>query len=115
MSAAQAFAELQDVLRAVPGVRVTADMAEKVSPPFLVVTPPKLSYDAYRPSPTDATFQVPLVVANDERSAERLLDLLPAVEQVIYDSESAALTDAVGGSWGNPPLPCLLLTIEVAV
>lgn len=115
MSAAAAFRELQAVLVTVPGVRVTADMAEKVSPPFLVVTPPKLTYDAYRPSPTEASFQVPLVVDADERSAERLLDLLPAVEQVVYDSESAALTDAVAGSWGNPPLPCLLLTIEVAV
>lgn len=115
MSAAEAFAELQTVLKTVPGVRVTADMAERVSPPFLVVSPPKLIYDAYRSSPTEATFQVPLVVAADERSAERLLDLLPLVEQVIYDSESAALTDAHAGSWGNPPLPCFLLTIEVAV
>lgn len=115
MSAADAFNELQLVLAGVSGVRVTADMAAKVDPPFLVVTPPKLTYDAYRPSPTEASFRVPLVVAGDERAAERLLDLLPAVEQVIYDSESAALTDAVAGSWGNPPLPCLLLTIEVAV
>lgn len=115
MSAADAFRELQAVLKAVPGVRVTADMAAKLDPPFLVVSPPKLTYDAYRSTPTEATFQVPLVVAGDERAAERLLDLLPAVEQVIYDSESAVLTDAVAGSWGNPSLPCFLLTIEVAV
>lgn len=115
MSAADAYAEVQLVLKGVPGVRVTVDMAEKVSPPFLVVTPPKLTYDAYRPSPTEALFQVPLVVEQDERATERLLALLPLVEQAIYDSESAALTGADAGSWGNPPLPCLLLTIEVAV
>lgn len=115
MSAAAAFAELQDILKTVPGVRMTADTAAKADPPFLAVSPPKLGYDAYSPSPTSATFQVPLVVAGDDRAAERLLDLLPAVEQVVYDSASAVLTGAVAGSWGNPPLPCLLLTIEVAV
>lgn len=115
MSAAQALADLVAVLSTVPGVRVTTDVAAKLAPPFLAVSPPKLTYDVYGPGPDSASFSVALVVAGDERAAQRLLDLLPVVEQVVYDSDSAALTGADAGSWGTPPLPCYLLTIEVGV
>jgi hypothetical protein len=53
-------------------------------------------------------------VVADDRTNDQLLDLLPLVEQAIYDSEDAALTAAESGSWGSPPLPCYLLTIEVS-
>ena len=98
------------------GIRVSTDMGRSADVPCLIVTLPTLTYDAYFPGPTSASFRLPLVVSADDRTGEQLLDLLPAVEQAIYDSEDAAMTGpAEPGSWGSPPLPAYLLTIEVSV
>lgn len=102
-------------LRQVHGVRVVLDIGQAVDPPALVLVPPTLAYEVYGPNPNAATFQVPLVVHSDDRSIETLERLLPLVEQAVYDSADAALTGASPGNWGTPPLPCYLLTIEVAV
>jgi hypothetical protein len=116
MSVQAAFDSLMATLRTTR-IRVLPDVGQAVdSPPALVVPPPTLSYDVYSPEPTGASFKVALVVAQDERAAERLFALLPAVVQAIYDSEDAAVAaDVEPGSWGSPPLPCYLLTIEVSV
>lgn len=101
---------------ALSGVRVSTDMGRSADVPCLIVTLPTLTYDVYAPGPTSASFKVPLVVSADDRTGEQLLSLLPDVEQAIYDSEDAALAaPSEPGSWGTPPLPCYLLTIEVAV
>lgn len=115
MSAAQARVSLTELLRTVEGVRVVSDVGQTVDPPALVIVPPTLTYDAYFPGPTDASFQVPLVVAADDRAIENLERLLPLVEQAVHGSTNAALTGAEPGNWGTPPLPCYLLTIEVTV
>lgn len=115
MGAAEARASLIATLSTV-GVGVVTDVGQSViDPPALVIVPPTLTYDAYCPGPTAATFQVPLIVRQDEGSVEALEVLLPAVEQAVHESQDAALTRAEPGSWGSPPLPCFLLTIEVAV
>lgn len=100
---------------ATSGLRVSTDMGRSADAPCLVVTLPSLAYDVYGPAPTEATFKVPLIVSSDDRTGDQLLTLLPAVQQVIHDSEDAVLTGAEPGSWGTPPLPCYLLTIEVSV
>ena len=114
MSALEARRRLYDTL-ASTGIRVTADIGQSPDTPCLIVTLPSLTYDAYVPGPTEATFHVPLVVSNDDRTGDQLLTLLPVVEQAIHDSDDAALTGAEPGNWGTPPLPCFLLTIEVSV
>lgn len=114
MSVAAARAVVEAALRTVKDVRVVLDMGQAVDPPALVLVPPTLTYDVYGPGPDAASFQVPLVVAGDDRAIETLERLLPLVEQAIYDSD-AALTGAQPGNWGSPPLPCYLLTIEVSV
>lgn len=96
------------------GIRVSLDPGRSADAPILVVVAPALVYDVYDAQPSAATFHVPLVVPSDDRTNDQLLDLLPSVEQAIYDSEDAALTAAEPGSWGSPPLPCYLLTIEVS-
>jgi hypothetical protein len=96
------------------GIRVSLDPGRSADAPILIVTAPDLAYEGYDATPTSATFRVPLVVVADDRTNDQLLDLLPLVEQAIYDSEDAALTAAESGSWGSPPLPCYLLTIEVS-
>ena len=115
MSAATMRASLEATLRTVEGVRVVLDMGQAVDPPALVLVPPTLTYDAYFPGPTEGSFRVPLVVAGDDRAIEALERLLPLVEQAVHASEDAALTGAEPGTWGSPPLPCYLLTIEVSV
>ena len=113
MNVAEARRRLADTL-ADSGIRVSLDPGRSADAPILIVTTPDLIYDAYYAEPTAATFKVPLVVVADDRTSDQLLDLLPLVEQAIYDSEDAALTAAESGSWGSPPLPCYLLTIEVS-
>lgn len=101
---------------ATSGIRVSTDVGRSADAPCLIVTLPTLTYDVYASSPTTASFRIPLVVAADDRTGEQLLTLLPDVERAIYDSEDAAMTGpAEPGSWGSPPLPCYLLTIEVAI
>lgn len=116
MSAVLAARErLAEALR-LSGIRVNTDMGRSPDVPCLIVTLPTLTYDAYYSGPTNATFQIPLVVSADDRTGEQLLGLLPDVEQALHESEDIALTGpAEPGSWGTPPLPCYLLTIEVSV
>lgn len=97
------------------GIRVSTDMGRSADVPCLIVTLPTLTYDVYSPEPSEASFKVPLVVAADDRTGEQLLTLLPVVQQVIHESDDAALTGAEPGQWGTPPLPAYLLTIEVSV
>lgn len=115
MSARTARLSLIATLSTVDGLRVLVDPGQTVDPPAVVIVPPTLTYDVYGPGPSEAKFEVPLVVPGDDRAVESLEALLPAIQQAIYDSEDAALTDAQSGHWGNPPLPCYLLTIEVSV
>jgi hypothetical protein len=115
VSVLAARARLTEALAA-SGIRVITDVGRSPDAPCLIVPLPTLTYDAYAPGPTDASFRVPLIVAADDRTDEQLLTLLPLVEQAVYDSEDAAMTGpAEPGSWGTPPLPCYLLTIEVSV
>ena len=98
------------------GVRVITDIGRSPDTPCLMLPLPTLTYDVYASGPTTASFRVGLVVPADDRTGELLFELLPAVEQAVYDSEDAAMTGpAEPGSWGTPPLPCYLLTIEVSV
>jgi hypothetical protein len=115
VTAADAFTRLVTTLRGVAGVRVYVDVAQSVDPPAMVVPPPTLTFDVYGPQPTEATFKVPLIVRGDSQETDDLLALLPVVAQAVHDSDDAALTAAEPGSWGSPPLPCYLLTIEVSV
>ena len=115
MSVLAARARLAEAL-ATSGVRVITDFGRSPDTPCLMIQLPTLTYDVYAPGPTDASFRVALVVTADDRTGEQLLELLPRVEQAVYDSEDAAMTGpAEPGSWGTPPLPCYLLTIEVSV
>ena len=115
MSVLEARDRLVETLR-LSGVRVLLDVGRSPDTPCLMVPLPTLTYDAYFAGPTTASFRVPLVVEAEDRTNEHLLTLLPAVEQAIYDSEDAAMAGpAEPGSWGTPPLPCYLLTIEVSV
>lgn len=111
----EARARLAETLRG-SGIRVSADIGLSPDPPCLIVTLPTLTYDVYFSGPTSASFRIPLVVSADDRIGEQLLSLLPLVDQVIYDSGDASYAaPAEPGSWGSPPLPCYLLTIEVSV
>jgi len=101
---------------ATSGVRVITDIGRSPDVPCLMIPLPTLNYDVYAPGPTTASFRVGLAVSADDRTGEQLFELLTAVEQAVYDSEDAAMTGpAEPGSWGTPPLPCYLLTIEVSV
>jgi hypothetical protein len=98
------------------GIRVLLDVGRSPDTPCLMVPLPTLTYDAYFAGPTTASFRVPLVVQAEDHTNEQLLTLLPAVEQAVHDSDDAAMAGpAEPGSWGTPPLPCYLLTIEVSV
>lgn len=115
MSVSEARDRLIEALEA-SGLRVLKDVGRSPDTPCLMVPLPSLTYDVYAPGPTTASFRVPLVVAADDRTGEQLLELLPLVEQAVHDSHDAAMTGpAEPGSWGTPPLPCYLLTIEVSV
>ena len=101
---------------AASGVRVLLDFGRSPDTPCLVIPLPTLTYDAFYSGPTNATFRVGLVVEAEDRTGEKLFELLPAVEQALDDAGDIALTGpAEPGSWGTPPLPCYLLTIEVSV
>jgi hypothetical protein len=115
MSVIDARNRLAEAL-ALSGVRVITDIGRSPDTPCLMLPLPTLTYDSFYSGPTEASFRVGLVVSADDRTGEQLLTLLPAVEQALNEVEDIALTGpAEPGSWGTPPLPCYLLTIEVSV
>lgn len=113
----QAIDRLYAALEGVPGLRVARGVGMRLDPPGALVAPPTLSWGSYAVDPTDATFVVPVVVAQTERALSELLVWTPLVVAAISEVENAAVRTAEPGTWaaGGADLPAYLVTVEVGL
>lgn len=98
------------------GIR-RAELGANVDPPAVVLGPPQLTWDAYVSVPTSARLVVYLSVALDDRSMDKLLDLLPLVTEAIESVKDCVVTLATPTAYtaGNSDLPAYEITVEVAL
>lgn len=112
-----AIDRLYTALGTVPGLRVARGVGVRLDPPAALVAPPQLAWNGYGSDPTDATFTVPVVVAQTERALAELMKWTPLVVEAISGVENAAVRTANPGTWasGGPDLPAYLIEVEVGL
>lgn len=111
----EAAERLTAALKTVPNLPVSSDPSKVVSPPAVVVSVPRLTFEAVCSEPTSLTFTVFLVVPLDAMTVDRLWDLISPVTQAIEDHADAVVTTADPGVYlaGTAELPCYALTVEM--
>lgn len=117
MTPAQASDMIAGALRRVD-MRVHVDPGALVIPPTVVLQPPSLTWNLAQLEPTEAVFELLLVVAQSDRSLDEIFRLLPLVVEALEDSDSTAVVrTAEPGTFlaGNTPLPCYRVRTEVAL
>lgn len=116
---ADAERALWDALSQVAGVHVQPDFGPAVDPPAVVLGPPALVWESGCLGPSSAQWRVYVVVTADEKSAQRLYELVPAVADALDGVRQAAVTRADPGRWpnstGTGDLPTYEITVEVAL
>lgn len=111
-----AIDDLAAAAATVASVRVHK-LGEDVTPPAVVVGPPRLSPLGGCPGPVSASFPVDVIVAADSGALERLWELVPAVWSAIEERTVAVVTAADPGTYlsGTTELPCYELTVECEI
>jgi hypothetical protein len=113
-----AIEALYAALGTVDGLRVVRGVGLRVDPPAVLVAPPRLVWNGFGPDPTDATFTVPVVVAQDDRAMSEVLKWGAVVWQALNDVENAAVRSADPGTWpagGGSELPAYLIDVEMGL
>lgn len=110
-------AALAAALGTVAGLSVYTDPGVSADPPAVLIGPPSLTWDGYVSAPTDARYELILMVAADERANERLWDLLPQVAAAVDTVQDAVVRSAEPGAWttGTTELPCYRITVETSL
>lgn len=121
MTVREAAEALETALEAVPKLQVYRDPGANVDPPAAVLGPPSLAWETYGDGtgvyPTSATFPVYVVTAADDRSLERLWELVPEVAAALESVADAVTPTADPGAYntGGVQLPCYEILAEVSL
>jgi hypothetical protein len=113
MTPLEAADQLFAALATVGGVPPFRGVGVTLAPPASAVSPPRLTRGAYGPDPTEATFQVAVVVARSMDAMDLLLRLEPLVVAAVYEHTQASVGDSSPGTWpsGGVDLPAYLIDV----
>lgn len=114
---ADTAALLNQALDAIVDLPTTTDPGANIQPPATVLGPPALRWEVGCVGPTSARFLVYIIVPSDDRSVERLWDLIEVVDEAIDTVPDAVVLEANPATYvvGTTPLPCYELVVEVAI
>lgn len=93
-------------------------LGASVTPPAVVVGPPRLEWSTNCAAASNATFSVFVIGALDDRAIEGLLDLAPLVAAAIEEGTPAVVLSADPGTYtsaGSGELPAYELTVEYPI
>jgi hypothetical protein len=102
-------------LGTVDGLRIYTDPGALVDPPSVIIGLPDLDYQVFSdPTPTDATLQLYLMVAADDRATDNLSALIDSVTDAVWTAAEFAVTRAIPGVYltSNVELPAYVLTVS---
>lgn len=111
----EAVDALYAALATVDGVRPYRGTGVRMDPPATIVGPPRLSRGRFNTAdPTEATFQVAVVVAWGEHAGDELMRLEQLVAAALYEHTGAAVGDSTPGTWnaGGVDLPAYLIDVS---
>lgn len=114
MSAAgDATADLEAAAGTVADVEVYP-LGAPITPPAVVIGPPRMEWSTSCPGPTAAFFTAFVVVALTDRALEQLYELAPAVAGAIEANTPGVVLRADPGTYnaGTGDLPAYALTVE---
>jgi hypothetical protein len=116
---AQASQRLAEAIMSLPGDRrVITTVASAVSPPAIVIGPPRLRWSDYGSSfsgqPTTAQWHVYLVVALNQYAIDELLADVAAITDIIERQTEAVVIGCGPGLYPSPqgPLPSYIIVVQ---
>lgn len=116
---AYASSRLADAIRTVPGARVVTTVAASVSPPAVVVGPPRLMWSDYGSlmcsgQPTTCQWNVYLVVALNQYAIDYLLNQVASITSAIEDLTPAVVLGCGPGFYPSPDgsMPAYIITVQ---
>lgn len=121
MTPAEALNQLYAALAAVPGVRLYRGAGVTIDPPASgcasAVGPPRLQRTGMGSEPTEATFQVAVIVPKNERAFADLMRWESVVAAAIDQLEDAVVRDSNSGVWpsGGVDLPAYVINVDWAL
>jgi len=97
--------------------RIYTDPGANIQTPAVVIGPPELDFQDYRPGayPTQARFKLYLIVDANARTLETLWDLVPEVSAIVDEYTDGVVTIAMPATFVAPTgeLPSYEITVEV--
>lgn len=98
------------------GLRVHR-VGDPLDPPAVLIEPPSLTWVRRGPAPSEATFRVAVVIAADDREAERATELALSVAALVDGLRGFVVRSAEPDrvKSGSTELPCFMINIEVAL
>jgi hypothetical protein len=119
MTIAQARDALNTALATVPSMNVLTKPGQQPTVfPAIYVAPPLLGFTNFSQSaPTDAEFQLYLILAANDYAIEKMDDVINDVVAAIWEIPNAVITKGIPGIYpsGSVDLPAYLLTCEVSL
>lgn len=117
---ARASQRLADAIKTVPmGLRVVTTVAAPITPPAVVVGPPRLNWRDYsfHGQPTTAQWNVYLVVSMNQYAIDTLLSLVSAVAQSVEQFTPGVVLGSGPGVYPSPsgPLPAYTILVQMEV
>jgi len=119
---AHASQRLAEVVAMVPGNnRVVTTVAAIVSPPAIVIGPPRLRWSDYGSSfsgvPTTAQWNVYLVVAQNQYAIDSLLNQVASITNMIERQTEGVVIGAGPGLYPSPSgaLPAYIIVVQMEV
>jgi hypothetical protein len=104
----------------VPGLRVSTSVSAPITPPAVVVGPPKLVWRGYGSSgnePTTGQWNVYLVVTMNQYASDALLALVGPVSAAIERFTPGVVISSAPGTYPSPTgaLPAHVITVQLEV
>jgi hypothetical protein len=114
---AAASQRLADAVSIVPDLRVVTSVAQSVSPPAVVIGPPRLSWFGYGipgGQPTSGQWNVYLVVSLNAYAIDVLLELVASIASAIERYTKGVVVGSGPGVYPSPngALPAYVITVQ---
>lgn len=113
---AAASRTIAEAVSTVPGLRVVTSVAAAVTPPAVVIGPPRLVWLGYPAGqgPLSGQWNVYIVVTLNAYAIDALLALVASVASAIEEHTTGVVMGSAPGTYPSPtgPLPAYIITVQ---
>jgi hypothetical protein len=117
---ADATQRLAAALIIIPGIRISTNIASPISPPAVVIGPPRLGYvgeASVGGQPLTVQWSLYLVTGVSQYALDQLLTLVGAITEAVERYTPGVVLSSGPGTYPSPsgPLPCYITVAQMEV